>query len=186
VPDRDNDVDIDSVLAGIAAGDKGAYARVVSHYQVPLFGFLGRLGLTQALAEEIAQETFIRAWLNLGTYDARKAAFSTWLFTIARNLALSELARGNRRMEPMDALAEIPGEGPLPREAMEAQRRRSRLGAALQALPMAERGVLALAYIRELDLSAIARIEACTVGAVKVRLHRARNRLRALLEKGND
>jgi RNA polymerase sigma-70 factor (ECF subfamily) len=58
-------VDIEPVLKRIAAGDRQAFADVVRHYQPPLFGFLGRMGLDQSHAEELAQEAFLRAWMNL-------------------------------------------------------------------------------------------------------------------------
>jgi signal peptidase I len=57
------------------------------------------MGLTPAVAAEIAQETFVRAWRNLGQYDPARAEFSTWLFSIARNIALNELTKASRKRE---------------------------------------------------------------------------------------
>ena len=74
-------------------GDPVAFGELVTRYQHSLFGFLGRMGLEPAVCEELAQETFLRAWVNRASYDAGKAAVSTWLFTIARNLALSHLSK---------------------------------------------------------------------------------------------
>lgn len=93
------DVDIKPLIERIRNGDRQAFGQVVIFYRGPLFGFLGRLGLNQSHAEEIAQETFLQAWKRLGSYDPHLAAFSTWLFTIARNLALNELSRAANRYE---------------------------------------------------------------------------------------
>ena len=69
----------DSPLAArAAAGDRQAYALLVQRHQRGLFGFLGRMGLTQAEAEDLAQEAFVRAWQHLPRFDPQRAAFSTW------------------------------------------------------------------------------------------------------------
>jgi len=99
-------VDIARVLARIAEGDREAFSEVVEAFQRPLFRFLGRMGLTQAVAAEIAQETFVRVWRNLEQYQSDRAAFSTWLFSIARNLALNELTRlPSSRVSPIENAA---------------------------------------------------------------------------------
>lgn len=178
-------MDIRALLIRIATGDKQAFADIVTHYQRPLFGFLGRMALSQALAEEIAQETFIRAWAKLGEYRPEKAEFSTWLFTIARNLALNELARAASQREHAagDDLPERACERLQPPDILLHAERRQQLQNALHQLALPERSVLALAYVQEFELSAIARIEGCSTGAAKTRLHRAREKLRQLLEK---
>src|SRR5690606_31902097 len=89
-------MNIDEVLARIHAGDRHAFAAIVERFHGTLFGYLGRMGVRAAEAEDLAQETFLRAWTQLGTFDARRGAFSTWLFTIARNLAVNELSRRQR------------------------------------------------------------------------------------------
>jgi RNA polymerase sigma-70 factor (ECF subfamily) len=177
-------VDIRPLLQRISAGDRQAFAGIVAHYQRPLFGFLGRMALGQGHAEEIAQETFLRAWNNLADYRPERAAFSTWLYTIARNLALHELERAARRHEQgaADGLPEPVCERAHPPEALARAQQQRRLHLALRQLPLAERSALALAYNHELDMAAIARIEGCSTAAIKTRLHRAKEKLRHLLE----
>jgi len=92
-------VDIQAILQHITKGNRQAFAPLVERYQRSLFSYLGRMGFSQAQAEDLAQETFIRAWQHLGQYDAHRAEFSTWLFTIARRLALNELERAGNRLE---------------------------------------------------------------------------------------
>ena len=73
-------------------GDPVAFGALVTRYQDSLFGFLGRMGFEQSVCEDLAQEAFLRVWKNRDKYNADKASVSTWLFTIARNLALTVLA----------------------------------------------------------------------------------------------
>ena len=178
-------MDTEPVLKRIAAGDRQAFADVVRHYQRPLFGFLGRMGLNQSDAEEIAQETFLRAWMNFGKYKPGVAEFSTWLFTIARNLAWHELSRVSTRRKWIagENLPEVPSERPQPPEELVIAEQKRRLHEALLKLPLADRSAVALAYIKGWELTDVARIEGCTTGAIKTRLHRAKQKLRQLLEQ---
>jgi RNA polymerase sigma-70 factor (ECF subfamily) len=175
-------MEITDVVERVISGDR-AYAQIVAQYQAPLFRYLGRMGLPQAQAEEIAQETFLRAWIRLGDFDPRRASFSTWLYTIAHRLALNAFGRAATRQEiAFSAEHDSASEGLQPPEQMLALQRRQRLRAALLELPPRERAAIALAYIEDLPLAAVALIEGCTVGAIKTRLHRARRRLAELLE----
>lgn len=181
-------MDPESLVARVLDGDRQAFAGLVLGFERPLFGFLGRMGLDQAHAEEVAQETFLRAWQHLAEYRAARGAFSTWLFTIARRLAVNELTRASSRYErPFDAADDVPAcELPGPSDALIEAEKITRLRAALLALPLPDRSVLALAYVRQLDLEAISRIEHCSSGSVKTRLHRARQRLRQFLEASDE
>jgi RNA polymerase sigma-70 factor, ECF subfamily len=192
-------VSLQAILQRIANGEQLAFAELVQMYQRPLFGFLGRMGMAQAQAEDIAQETFLRAWTHLPSFDATQAQFGTWLFTIARNLAYSALqsaahqrevrweVKGEDRadvnhdgigIEAPDAVCPQPGP---PQLMMQAQQQ-AQLQAALRQLPMPERSALALVYVHGLALVDVARIEGDSLPAIKTRLHRAKRRLRALLQ----
>lgn len=177
-------LDIDQIVAG----NRQAFAAAVTAYQGPLFAFLGRMGLEQARAEEVAQETFLRAWTNIRTYRPDRAGFSTWLFTIARNLALNAQARGNVLRETAygDAVPEVASSDPSAFDAMDGRQQRQRLREALLALPAADRSILALAYVQDLSHSDIGRIEGCSAGAVKARIHRSKHKLRFLLEDRDE
>jgi RNA polymerase sigma-70 factor (ECF subfamily) len=169
------------------AGERAAFEALVRQFQRPVFGFLGRMGLAQAEAEDIAQEAFVRAWQHLDRYRPEQAAFSTWLFTIARRLALNAASRAEHRLAdrsgdpPPDQACEQPG----PAQALDARQQRDAVHAALCRLPAADRCVLALAYVNDLSLVDISRIEACSEAAVKARLHRARHRLREVWNELN-
>lgn len=181
-------MDIQVILRRIRQGDHPAFALLIRHFQQPLFGYLGRMGLTQSVAEEIAQETFLRVWQRLNDYNPARAEFSTWLFTIARNLALHELERVANKHEVVggDDLQNAVAEESLSADAINQTQQRQRLYDALLTLTIEERSALALAYFRALDSAAIARIEGCTVSAIKVRQHRAKQKLRKLLENDDE
>jgi RNA polymerase sigma-70 factor, ECF subfamily len=174
---------VQAILRRIAAGEERAFAELVDLYQGPMFGFLGRMGLGRAHAEDIAQETFLRAWTHLPSFDAERAQFGTWLFTIARNLAYSALQNPARLYEaqveePPEQACEQPG----PAQTLERAQQHALLQSALRQLPLADRSALALVYVHELALADVARIEGDSLAAIKTRLHRARCRLRELLQ----
>jgi RNA polymerase sigma-70 factor, ECF subfamily len=174
---------VQAILRRIAAGEERAFAELVDMYQGPMFGFLGRMGLGRAHAEDIAQETFLRAWTHLPSFDAERAQFGTWLFTIARNLAYSALQNPARLYEaqveePPEQACEQPG----PAQTLERAQQHALLQSALRQLPLADRSALALVYVHELALADVARIEGDSLAAIKTRLHRARCRLRELLQ----
>jgi RNA polymerase sigma-70 factor, ECF subfamily len=168
----------------MAEGDKEAFARLVRELQGPLFGFLGRMGLDQARGEEIAQETFLRVWLHFSRYRAERASMTTWTFTIARNLALNAVSRAASRREVSfgDDIPEVVCEQPLASEVLAGQQQHERLRQALLALSADDRSLLALIYVEELSHADVARIEGCSAGAVKIRAHRAKQRLRQIME----
>jgi len=174
------------LIRQVLSGNRNAFRLLVVRYQRPLFRFLGGFGLVQAVAEELAQETFLRAYRNLSGYDAGKAKFSSWLLTIAKHLAMNEKARSHQRAPHTDVLsseAELSGLDSVPRahQALEVEERRTRVQRALQSLPEVLRSALVLAYLKELSLDEIAIIESCSVGAVKSRIFRGKQLLRAEL-----
>jgi RNA polymerase sigma-70 factor (ECF subfamily) len=185
---RRDTLDRDADIRETSNGDHRAFGRIVVAHQCRIFAYLGRMGLDSATAEDIAQETFLRVWQHAGKYNPRLGSLATWILTIARNLALTRLSQHRRRAEaPMgSATMEIAAESPLPEEQLLARQRQQKVRAAMACLSAADRSLLAASYIADLDLAAIARIEGCSIGAAKVRLHRARQRLRQILEAHDD
>jgi RNA polymerase sigma-70 factor, ECF subfamily len=178
-------LDLNQLIDAALRGDNAAFGAIVSRYQGPLFGFLGRMGMPQALAEDVAQESFIRAWRHLPSFDARRAQFPTWLFAIARNLALNDLASAKHLLEinADEELASHESHDLPAADALIAKQQQAALQQALRKLPNDDRAVLALAYVTELDLASIGRIEHCSLAAVKTRIHRAKLKLRDLLKE---
>jgi RNA polymerase sigma-70 factor (ECF subfamily) len=181
-------LDISRALTRVAGGDREAFAEVVEAFQRPLFGFLGRMGLAPAEAAEIDKETFVRAWRNLEQFDPARAQFSTWLFAIARNIALNELTKASRMREGGMSIADAhaASEQSPPVEQVAREQSSERLRIALNQLPLIDRTVLALIYVQGLQIADVAALERTTVGAMKTRLHRARAQLRLLLEPEDE
>jgi RNA polymerase sigma-70 factor (ECF subfamily) len=179
-------LDHDADISETARGDHLAFGRIVAAHQDRIFAYLGRMGLNSAMAEDVAQETFLRVWRHAGKYNSRLGSLTTWIFTIARNQALTRLS-ATRIEAPVSAeTLEIASDTPLPDEQLVTRQRQHQLHAALASLSAADRSLLSSSYIDDLDLAAIARIEGCSVGAAKVRLHRARQRLRQILEADHE
>ena len=170
------------------AGNANAFRMLVVRYQRPLFRFLGGFGLGQAVAEELAQETFLRAYRNLAGYDASKAKVSSWLFTIAKHLAMNEKARAEHRTPHLDVStfeAGLSGEDSAApaTQAMETAERGTQVQQALRRLPEILRSAVVLAYLKDLSMDEIATVEGCSVGAVKSRIYRGKQLLRAELSE---
>jgi RNA polymerase sigma-70 factor, ECF subfamily len=190
---KDHEPSIESVSAmslTLRSADLGSpsdreFAKIVRQYQGPLFGFLGRMGFTSTQAQDLAQDTFVRAWRHAGQFDSQRAQYVTWLFAIARNLAHSEWSKPGAKVEHagLDMATDVIGEAPSSEETIHRAQRADLLRVALRELSMDERSTLGLAYVQELDMASIARIEQCSVAAIKSRLHRAKLKLREQLEK---
>src|SRR5262245_53268694 len=101
-PDVHPDVDPsdEALLAGFATGDAGSAAAFVRRFQARVYGLALTIVRQPAIAEEVAQETFARVWRHAGAYDARKGRVSTWLLSIARNLAIDHTRM--KRLDPVD------------------------------------------------------------------------------------
>src|SRR5215207_4461325 len=89
-----------SLIAGIASGDATAVTTLVRRYQARLYGLALRVTDDSGLAEEVAQDAFVRAWRYATSYDARRGPVHTWLLTIAHNVSMDAVRR--RRDCPVD------------------------------------------------------------------------------------
>lgn len=91
----------DALLAGMAMGDADAAAVFVRRYQPRVYALAHAIVGSSAVAEEVAQEAFLRVWRNASTYDARRGRVATWVLTITRNLAIDVLRlRGEQPVDP--------------------------------------------------------------------------------------
>jgi RNA polymerase sigma-70 factor (ECF subfamily) len=172
----------DFLIRETLAGNQQAFRLVVLRYQRPLFRFLGLLGFRGPPAEDLAQETFLRAFKALYSFDPTRAAFSTWLFTIARRLAIREWQRSRRvQLTPAAGEEEAPSHALDPAQSALIAERARRVERALGELPEQLRSTFFFSQIEELSLEQVAELEGCAVGTVKSRVFRARERLRLAL-----
>lgn len=168
------------IIQRVLGGDADAFRLLVERYQGPLFSLVGNLVRDRGDGDDIAQETFLAAYLHLGSYNAREGKFSTWLLTIARNKCLNVLRK--RKPQVMEALppqadSQDPAHGMIEAELF------GQLDRALAALPFEQRSAFVLSELQGLSHEEICRIEAVPVGTVKSRISRAKEKLRSLLPR---
>ena len=170
-------------MLAFKAGDRRAFEALFARYTPRVLTFLTRMVRDRARAEELTQDVFVRIYNAADRYEAR-ARFSTYVFGIAHNLALNELARAHRKHEQarsdLTELGAIDPE-PSPVEKLVAESTRERLERALAALPERQRAAVLLRSEQGLDYEEIAGSLETTVASVKSLLHRARESLLAAL-----
>ncbi len=170
------------------AGDARAFEVLVRRHRTPVFSFLLRLTGDRGRAEDLCQETFLKVVKASAGWEER-ARFTTWLFAIARNLAVDEARRvAFRRTEPLEPAdpgehrrTEAAAEDPPPDRAAEAALVRPKLEAALQALPPEQREVFLLREYSGLRFAEIAEVTGTPENTVKSRMRYALEALRAEL-----
>ena len=166
------------LLGAVAAGDRGAPLKELYHrYEGRLYGLGLRLLGDAGLAEELVQETFLRVWRSADRYDREKGAPATFIFTIARRLAIDLWRRPSSR-----PFAESTDEAPGPDEVDRVIVRLT-VRDALDSLSAAHREVLELSYDRGLKQSEIADHLGIPVGTVKTRTYHALRSLKVALEE---
>ncbi len=133
-------------------------------------------------ARDVTHSCFVGLLEGPSRYDERRASLGTYLCAAARNLSLRRASRAWRERPGADLAERRPAAGPSPLEALLEDERVRTVRAALAALAPLHREVLILAEYEDLDLATIAQVVGAEVGAVKVRLHRARRKLRTALE----
>jgi RNA polymerase sigma factor (sigma-70 family) len=182
-PDAAHDADL---LRAHCAGDAQAFARLYDRYDRPCFQFIRRtLGSAHAdAAEDLHQETWMAVSKSASAYDPRKASFPAWLFTIARHKVWDHFRR--QRVTVLasardDAAMMIPDAGPTPLEQVESRELAQKLVAAVEALPLEQRGAFVMFAHAGLSLEEIAHATGVAVETAKSRLRYARATLRRVL-----
>jgi RNA polymerase sigma-70 factor (ECF subfamily) len=167
-------VDEAALVRAARNGDREAFMQLVRAHQAGVRAFAYGLLGDRVLAEDIAQEAFLRAWRGLGAFRG-DAAFATWLYAIARRAALEEVRRPALRTVPVEQAAEL------------ADRRvadpvlRGDLERALGALEPAQREAFLLVVVLGLSYQEAGGLSGCPAGTVASRVFRARARLAAAL-----
>jgi RNA polymerase sigma-70 factor (ECF subfamily) len=162
-----------TTIQAAAAGDQAAFERLVREHQVPVWRFLCHFLGDPALADDVTQETFLRAYRNLPRYEGR-SRFSTWLFQIARNAAIDAIRSSSRRARLVASLPPPPASTPGPDGALE-------LRAALASLDERRREALLLVEVQGFTYREAGEALGVPEGTVKSRVHLARAQLVAWL-----
>ena len=185
--------DPDAVLMlRVKRGDRAAFAELVERYKQPLFNFVFRTLRDETETEDVAQNTFLQVWKSRARYE-RTAKFSTWLFTIARNLCLNEIRRRSRH--PAESLEETHAEHDdqpsrqyedkkifLPTETALHGELAQKIEEALAELPENQRTAILLCRQDELSYEEIAEVLDCSLSATKSLIHRGREMLKEKLK----
>lgn len=182
--------DEEALVARAVAGDRGAFARLVEHYQSACYGLAWRLLNDAELAADATQDAFVHAFDAIDRY--RGGVFRSWILRITANASYDILRRAQRR--PTQALPD-PAEGEpeladhdLAAPADEAARGEMyrHLDAALRLLPEDQRTAVVLADVYGMDYQQVASLTSSALGTVKSRIHRGRLRLRVLLAEHRE
>lgn len=166
-------------------GSEEAFRELVERFHRPVYALLVRIVRQPELAEDLAQDSFLKAWKALARFDPGRK-FSSWMFKIAHNTALDELRRGGLETvsldapfadgdEPPELPADLAAEKPLLRTlARESGRVLER---AISRLRPAYRGILLLRFAQEMSYDEIAEVLGVPLGTVKIHIFRARAEL---------
>jgi len=179
-------IDLDTVtearlVADALAGSQDAFEQIVRRYQRPMIGLVARMVGDRAVAEELAQDAFVKAFRNLRSFDATRR-LSSWLFRIAHNTALDWLRRARPAVVALDdragdtarqlAAGAAPGADPVETQALGRA-----IEAAMQALRPTYRAAIALRYEEELSFEEIGQVLGVPEVTVRTYVHRARKEL---------
>jgi RNA polymerase sigma-70 factor (ECF subfamily) len=190
VPGTDN-----NLVREFIAGNDAAFTQLVSKYKDALTNYLNVMVGNYDVAADLAQETFVRVYRNIGRYS-NIYQFSTWLYRIATNLAIDEMRYRKRRGQvfynnvwdssrttendrPEMQISDVrrgPGDELLRKESSQV------LGDAIRSLPEKYRIAFIMKEVQELPYETIAQVLKCSTGTIKSRLHRARELLQRKLE----
>jgi RNA polymerase sigma-70 factor (ECF subfamily) len=175
----------EALVAGLSRGDPSAAGAFVHQYQARVYGLARSLVQDPTQAEEIAQEALIRAWRHADSYDSRRGSLSTWVLTIARNMAVDFLRRkGAEPTDPRDPIfLDRPAPGSMPEEATTVAEETARVTFAVAGLPREQRRALVLAAFYGYTAREISQAEAIPLGTAKSRIRCGLNKVRSLLDE---
>jgi RNA polymerase sigma-70 factor (ECF subfamily) len=172
----------EALVARILAGDRDAFAFLVERHKRGVTNFISASVRSSSDVADLAQETFLRAYAHLGTFNPELGRFSTWIYHIARNVVRTFLARSQRR----PATAELGDERTLentvadrssdadPAGGVLRAEAEAEVRAALADLPERTRTVLSLRYYDNMDYQTIATTMGLSLGNVKTLIHRGK------------
>lgn len=174
----------------VLKGDQDSFEEIVSLFQHRLYHVCFRMLGNRQEAEDIAQEAFVRAYINIHTFD-QKRKFSTWIFRIATNLCIDRIRKKKPDYyldanvpgtEGLTMYSQIVAPGELPEDEISRMETQERIQYEISRLSDRYRSVIVLRYIEELPLQEISDILNLPLGTVKTRVHRGRAALRKQMD----
>ncbi|MBD5604268.1 MAG: sigma-70 family RNA polymerase sigma factor [Candidatus Eremiobacteraeota bacterium] len=166
----------------VLAGDRDGFAVLVDRYKRGITNFIGASVRSPADVADLAQDTFMRAYAHLGTFNPSLGRFSTWIYHIARNVIRTHLGKSLRRPRTQELGDDRTVENALPDLSPDADpalgvlraEAESNVRAALSDLPERTRTVLALRYYENMEYQTIAETMGLSLGNVKTLIHRGK------------
>ena len=183
----------EALMARVARGYHDAFEVILNRYEAATITFCFTFLRDHAIAEDLAQETFLRVYRSAARYKPM-AKFTTWLYKIAANLCINQLKKSKLRQalsldEPAGLesggsriVEKIAGDEPMPLTEVEKKELQDIISAAISRLPDEQRSTLILVEYHKLNYKEIADILDLTVSAIKMRVKRARENLREMLK----
>jgi len=176
------------LMLRVRDGDSTSFALLLERHRAPVIHFIYRMVLSQAVAEELAQEVFLRVYRSRASYEPT-AKFTTWLFRIASHVALNWI-RDSKKEKNQESLDHDTHDGmqfqvsdrePNIEQKMVRDVRLQEVQTAIQTLPEKQRAAVLMHKYQEMEYSQIAKILQCSESAVKSLLFRAYETLRSRL-----
>lgn len=170
------------LMLRVKDGDTASFALLLERHRGPVIRFLYRMVQNQAVAEELAQETFLRVYRARASYEPA-AKFTSWLFRIAMHLAVNSLRDGRveKLQESLDEETQLADRNPTIEQKLLSRAKLDEVRRAIAALPDKQRAAVLMHKYEEMDYKQIARVLNCSESAVKSLLFRAYETLRARL-----
>ena len=175
----------DELVRRTRGGDPEAFAELVSRHRRSAYSAARRLVADPEAAEDVAQETFVRAYSKLSTYRPG-GSFVAWLLTIATRLGIDHLRRNRHREAQLPQEADgaerpLPDEGPGPEQVVLGRATTELVERAIARLPSAQRAAVTLRHVHDMPYEEIAAAMEGPEGTAKSHVHRGRRTLRRLL-----
>ena len=181
-----------AIVTKARLGDADAFRALVERHGRPLFRLAFRMTGNQHDAEDVVQESFLRAWRQLGKFDER-ASFGTWLYRIATNCSLDVMRSRKRRSkqeagpeaehsEMEDPVLSLPSGDPTPERLAMSGQVRECVAEAMNELSASERTAFVLRHFEGMRIEDVSRVLGCQPGAAKHSVFRAVQKLRRTLE----
>lgn len=184
VPASQPEPGFEAMLVQVGAKkDKEAFAALFGYFAPRVKSYMLKNGLGEAAAEEIVQNTFVTVWEKAASYDPKKAAASTWIFTIARNKRIDAL-RKDKNLEVNSDSPDITNAFYDAEEAYADQQDVDKLNDAIGALPPEQARLVRMAFFDDKSHSDISKETKLPLGTVKSRLRLALDKLRGALSSG--
>lgn len=174
---RVNSTTDDALMLQVRDGDVGQLGVLFERHHVPLYNFFVRLTGNAAQSEDFVQEVFLRMMRYRHTYRGQ-GQFAVWMYQIARNVRTDHFRKWRREAPMPESGIDIPDRAPGASDRLEKDQAAALLHAAMAKLPDDKRELLLLARFKEMRYDDIAQLLDCSVGTVKVRVHRAMKELR--------